>query len=964
MSGLPGPNAGHQAGTAPTVSGSSGTNAGGGLSGGGRLGGGFHFSFLRQCSNTGKGAAVIEDLDLRNGGAALELHEPALLPASQVTHQARMALAVSTPASMLASPLSECSLVASVGSIPACTENVLENGSEGLINELLAYNLKMEQDLKNIKKTCQKQKAGKISGKKRKHLSIGANRCGSSSKKLPAPSSVRKPRSSGSSSKKLPTPSSVRKPRKDSFPNKYPEVVQAITKFCLSHDFSQAAPDKTVTQHFDEYGNGKKFCRKGCTSHCKILARYDRKETWENGAEIFQKKFLPNIKTSCKQVTPQMLRKFSPFQLRKATAQTCMCGDHMKFNDFIKALYGHINHCLCASCILAKTKKKTWSEQKLRELIRDDLECGAGSIPKKICSHSLCSQCGYGNSNIIKILRGCKSKREITMRVFSNVENSLGNTMKVRMVARKQFDNFFLEFQQYIAKYLKHSAVVKCNSAAWDLDIRDVQPGEAVLLMDFQMNFSHKYKGTIQLEHWACTQTTLFPCIVYLNINEQIERWAINIVSNDQLHSNAFVTHATNKVLKYIEQFTTLHHLTIWTDGCGSQFKCKRQFLKISQMNMKVRHRFFASGHGKGPSDAEGAVVKCGWSAALTMKDAFLTTSKEAYEYAKKNFTEKKGKHNSEKDRRKANFINRRRFFFIDHCKIPAENQGDVTGLQGRVRSNHDFENTIMTGQLKIRWACCSCSVCCRNWHLPKGEPAVGVCENIETVGSFEEHALQTTTSNTMSADKSLQMRAQKVRNKIKKGMLLFVRSTEREDRAISPGEDPRNPGISLVEVLGPPQVVSTSRTEESLVNKRWQAKKKGSKEGKWVGDRVVGYSTQKWYDEQVRIKGKTNVLDNRKWAVPCRWFKSIYNEERNLMTYQPFYVDENKTKYYDTLLWEIMFRTHSLRPGTMLQIDKVPLYPIDPQIKKYDRPFAVKTRQFQAVIKQCRSDENLYQES
>ena len=107
-----------------------------------------------------------------------------------------------------------------------------------------------------------------------------------------------------------------------------------------------------------------------------------------------------------------------------------------------------------------------------------------------------------------------------------------------------------------------------------------------------------------------------------------------------------------------------------------------------------------------------------------------------------------------------------------------------------------------------------------------------------------------------------------------------------------------------------------------------------------------------------------TNVLDNRKWAVPCRWFKSIYNEERNLMTYQPFYVDENKTKYYDTLLWEIMFRTHSLRPGTMLQIDKVPLYPIDPQIKKYDRPFAVKTRQFQAVIKQCRSDENLYQES
>ena len=57
------------------------------------------------------------------------------------------------------------------------------------------------------------------------------------------------------------------------------------------------------------------------------------------------------------------------------------------------------------------------------------------------------------------------------------------------------------------------------------------------------------------------------------------------------------------------------HHLTIWTDGCGTQFKSKLQFFKISKMTMRVRHRFFASGHGKGPSDAEGAVVICGWSA-------------------------------------------------------------------------------------------------------------------------------------------------------------------------------------------------------------------------------------------------------------------------------------------------------------------------------------------------------------
>jgi hypothetical protein len=58
------------------------------------------------------------------------------------------------------------------------------------------------------------------------------------------------------------------KKRNSRFEAKYPEVVDGITRFCLSNDFSTATPDKTVTKYYDKYGKVQNGTRRNISPNC------------------------------------------------------------------------------------------------------------------------------------------------------------------------------------------------------------------------------------------------------------------------------------------------------------------------------------------------------------------------------------------------------------------------------------------------------------------------------------------------------------------------------------------------------------------------------------------------------------------------------------------------------------------------------------------------------------------------
>jgi hypothetical protein len=77
-----------------------------------------------------------------------------------------------------------------------------------------------------------------------------------------------------------------------------------------------------------------------------------------------------------------------------------------------------------------------------------------------------------------------------------------------------------------------------------------------------------------------------------------------------------------------------LSHVHLWSDGCGSQLKNKWQALFCTEHGIEgvlFSHNYFQSCHGKGPSDSEGAVVKCFLRRMEFKNHIYIQTSEQAF---------------------------------------------------------------------------------------------------------------------------------------------------------------------------------------------------------------------------------------------------------------------------------------------------------------------------------------------
>lgn len=102
------------------------------------------------------------------------------------------------------------------------------------------------------------------------------------------------------------------------------------------------------------------------------------------------------------------------------------------------------------------------------------------------------------------------------------------------------------------------------------------------------------------------------------------------------------------------------------SDGCAGQFKQKAEcwFLIELKKNagLEVSHHFFQSCHGKGPSDSEGAVIKCGLRAA-ELQTSHFADSAAAFDWLVERLTIKRGSVSATGKRRHT--IGARDFVFV-----------------------------------------------------------------------------------------------------------------------------------------------------------------------------------------------------------------------------------------------------------------------------------------------------------
>lgn len=164
---------------------------------------------------------------------------------------------------------------------------------------------------------------------------------------------------------------------------------------------------------------------------------------------------------------------------------------------------------------------------------------------------------------------------------------------------------------------ITHDFLAKSQAKFFAESKNTAADGEFIVCLDFAENYAFAIQNAIQSFHWANTQATVHPYVVYYRSNDQISHRSFVIIS-EKLSHDAHSVHLFNKKLvNYLKvNFgeSSVKKIIYFSDGAGSQYKNKYNFFNLAQQknesNVECEWNFFASSHGKGACDGVGGMVK------------------------------------------------------------------------------------------------------------------------------------------------------------------------------------------------------------------------------------------------------------------------------------------------------------------------------------------------------------------
>eukprot|EP00731_Ephydatia_muelleri_P007129 Em0003g1377a len=164
---------------------------------------------------------------------------------------------------------------------------------------------------------------------------------------------------------------------------------------------------------------------------------------------------------------------------------------------------------------------------------------------------------------------------------------------------------------------------------------------------DFSEYYSFVLQDAAQGFHWNNAQATLHPFVCYYKSGEKLEHISFVIIS-DCLHNDTVAVHLYQKhLISFLRShFGSLPKCMVYfSDGCSSQYKNCKNFLNLTHheddFGMPAEWHFFATSHGKGPSDGVGGSVKRSAARASLQRPYHdqIMTPRQLFEYAKANIT-------------------------------------------------------------------------------------------------------------------------------------------------------------------------------------------------------------------------------------------------------------------------------------------------------------------------------------
>lgn len=129
-----------------------------------------------------------------------------------------------------------------------------------------------------------------------------------------------------------------------------------------------------------------------------------------------------------------------------------------------------------------------------------------------------------------------------------------------------------------------------------------------LIQVDFAENWSVIIKHAVQSNHWLNKSVSIFTAVC--QIGDQKKSFAI--VSDDGKHDTAHALLATEKVIENMIKISNCDptDITKISDGAASHFKNRFNLYEMKNSKTNNKRLYSGTGHGKGPIDAIGGLVK------------------------------------------------------------------------------------------------------------------------------------------------------------------------------------------------------------------------------------------------------------------------------------------------------------------------------------------------------------------
>ena len=160
-----------------------------------------------------------------------------------------------------------------------------------------------------------------------------------------------------------------------------------------------------------------------------------------------------------------------------------------------------------------------------------------------------------------------------------------------------------------------HDFIYKQQASYFNETKDNLEEGSTIAVGDFSENFSFVIQDAVQGNHWSKDQATLHPFVCYTNSGGYPLTIPVLFIS-DHLTHDTIAVYAFQKRLNNLldEKFRLRSKMIYFSDGCGKQYKNKKNFLNLTyhedDFGVTADWNFFATAHGKGSWDGLAGSVK------------------------------------------------------------------------------------------------------------------------------------------------------------------------------------------------------------------------------------------------------------------------------------------------------------------------------------------------------------------